>query len=61
MVSEFERKFHDLVKNMDKIYVRHKLNGKWGNYSLLELPPSDRLKWMLKLAKGYKGQNETIQ
>jgi hypothetical protein len=34
----------------DSIYVRAEVRGKWGNYSLTELPISEALAWVKRWA-----------
>jgi len=40
-----------IIENADRIYVRERLNGKWGSYSLTELPPKLAIKHALRFVK----------
>jgi ssDNA-specific exonuclease RecJ len=38
-------------RHADAIYVRHQVNGKWGNYRLSDLPARDALHWAFEWIK----------
>lgn len=40
-----------IVKYADDIYVREQIDGKWGSYSLVELPTKVALKLVMKWIK----------
>ena len=40
-----------IVKYADDIYVREQIDGKWGSYSLAEMPTKLTLKWAMTFIK----------
>ena len=40
-----------ILENAERIYVREKVNGKWGAYALTELPPKLAIKHALRFIK----------
>ncbi len=40
-----------IVKYADVIYVREQIDGKWGSYSLTEIPAKLALKWAMTFIK----------
>jgi len=40
-----------ILENAERIYVREKVEGKWGAYALTELPPKLAIKHALRFIK----------
>ena len=40
-----------ILENAERIYVREKVEGKWGAYALTELPPKLAIKHALRFVK----------
>lgn len=40
-----------IIKYADNIYIREQIDGKWGSYSLTEIPTKLALKWAMIFIK----------
>ncbi len=49
--EELGEVINKIENNADEIYVREEINGKWGSYSLTELPAKLAIKHALRFIK----------
>jgi len=51
MVMTLEELCDYILENAERIYVRERVDGKWGAYALTELPPKLAIKHALRFIK----------